>query len=137
MCGFTDPDNRRTYPWGHEDQELINFHKAIIRIHKECGELKTGSLKSLDRDYNYMAYARFTEESQTIVVINNNDHEIEKTIKVWLAGVPKETMLTRIFTSDENGYSTEEEFIPVLSGRITIKVPKFSAILLRYTKEEE
>ena len=23
VCGFTDPDNRRTYPWGHEDQELI------------------------------------------------------------------------------------------------------------------
>ena len=20
VCGFTDPDNRRTYPWGHEDQ---------------------------------------------------------------------------------------------------------------------
>ena len=25
VCGFTDPDNRRTYPWGHEDQELIAF----------------------------------------------------------------------------------------------------------------
>ena len=22
VCGFTDPDNRRTYPWGKEDQEL-------------------------------------------------------------------------------------------------------------------
>ena len=28
VCGFTDPDNRRTYPWGHEDKELIDFHKA-------------------------------------------------------------------------------------------------------------
>lgn len=27
VCGFTDPDNRRTYPWGHEDQELIAFHQ--------------------------------------------------------------------------------------------------------------
>ena len=27
VCGFTDPDNRRTYPWGHEDQELIAFHR--------------------------------------------------------------------------------------------------------------
>lgn len=34
LCGFTDPDNRRTYPWGHEDQELLAFHKEMIRIHK-------------------------------------------------------------------------------------------------------
>ena len=36
VCGFTDPDNRRTYPWGHEDQELIAFHREMIRIHKRC-----------------------------------------------------------------------------------------------------
>ena len=29
LCGFTDPDNRRTYPWGHEDQELLAFHKEM------------------------------------------------------------------------------------------------------------
>ena len=34
VCGFTDPDNRRTYPWGNENQELIEFHRDIIRIHK-------------------------------------------------------------------------------------------------------
>ena len=35
LCGFTDPDNRRTYPWGKEDIVLIDFHRDIIRIHKE------------------------------------------------------------------------------------------------------
>ncbi len=34
VCGWTDPDNRRTYPWGHEDMRLIAFHKEAIRIHK-------------------------------------------------------------------------------------------------------
>ena len=34
VCGFTDPDNRRTYPWGHEDQQMLGFHKEMIRIHK-------------------------------------------------------------------------------------------------------
>ena len=45
VCGFTDPDNRRTYPWGREDHELIAFHKEAIRIHKEHPALRTGSLK--------------------------------------------------------------------------------------------
>lgn len=40
VCGFTDPDNRRTYPWGHEDKEMLDFHKKMIQIHKSCPELK-------------------------------------------------------------------------------------------------
>ena len=35
LCGWTDPDNRRTYPWGREDQNLIQYHRDIIAIHKE------------------------------------------------------------------------------------------------------
>ena len=31
LCGFTDPDNRRTYPWGREDREMITLHKELIR----------------------------------------------------------------------------------------------------------
>lgn len=30
VCGFTDPDNRRTYPWGAEDQELMEFHRRPL-----------------------------------------------------------------------------------------------------------
>ena len=33
VCGWTDPDSRRTYPWGKEDQELIpaiTAHKTIF-----------------------------------------------------------------------------------------------------------
>lgn len=44
LCGFTDPDNRRTYPWGREDYQMIDFHRVMIRIHKKYEVLKTGSL---------------------------------------------------------------------------------------------
>ncbi len=135
VCGFTDPDNRRSYPWGHEDRDLIEFHKAIIKIHKECRELRTGSIKSLDRDYNYLAYGRFNRTSQIIVLVNNNDHEIEKKVSVWQVGVPKESMLTQIFATTDAGYSTEHTELPVISGNITIKLPRFSAMILRHTEE--
>ena len=29
MVGWTDPDNRRSYPWGKQDWELIEFHKDM------------------------------------------------------------------------------------------------------------
>ncbi|MCH5274967.1 MAG: glycoside hydrolase family 13 protein [Lachnospiraceae bacterium] len=137
VCGFTDPDNRRTYPWGHEDKELISFHKEIIRIHKECPELRTGSLKSLDKDYNFLAYARFNRKYSTVVLINNNDYEIEKKVSVWETGMSKETILTKVFESNDSGYSTEKVEIPVISGKITVKLPRFSATVLRHVKADQ
>ena len=42
VCGFTDPDNRRTYPWGAEDQELVEFHRQAIAMHKRYRTLTYG-----------------------------------------------------------------------------------------------
>ena len=33
VCGWTDPDSRRTYPWGREDLELMEFHRYMAGIH--------------------------------------------------------------------------------------------------------
>jgi len=57
VCGFTDPDSRRTYPWGQENRELVEFHKEMIRIHKREKPLRTGSLKMLSWSSNILAYA--------------------------------------------------------------------------------
>lgn len=35
VCGWTDPDSRRTYPWGKEDLELIEFHRYMTGIHRK------------------------------------------------------------------------------------------------------
>ena len=76
VCGFTDPDNRRTYPWGHEDKELIAFHRAVIQIHKQNREFISGSLKYIVEEYNVIGYGRFTKDAQSVILVNNNDHEV-------------------------------------------------------------
>ena len=137
-CGFTDPDNRRTYPWGREDHDLLAFHKAMIAIHKTCEELRTGSLTALAQDKNFLAYARFNNESRTIVFINNGAQKLTKTISVWEAGVPtqKSVSLTCLMQTDTSGYSTEKVEIPVTEeGCITVTMPKYSALVLRHTDE--
>ena len=132
VCGFTDPDNRRTYPWGHEDHELIDFHKEIIRIHKRNKEFLTGSLKELARDYNVIGYGRFTKEGQSVILINNNDHEISKELTVWYLGIPQECTMKRLFLTTADGFTTEEQEYSVMSGNVTITLPATSAIILRY-----
>ena len=132
LCGFTDPDNRRTYPWGKEDKELIQFHKDIIRIHKENQCLRDGSIKYIDADYNYLAYGRFKKEECCVVVVNNNSHEITKTLTVWEVGVPKDATMVQLLETTEEGYSIEPKEYEVKMGKITVTLPKTSAVILKW-----
>lgn len=134
VCGWTDPDNRRTYPWGHEDLEMIDFHKKIIKLHKENQEMLTGSLKYVAHDYNYLGYGRFTKDEASVILINNNDYEVSKEVSVWQLGIPKEGILKQLMITDENGFSFERREHLVISGKIDIKLPKTSAVILKYSK---
>lgn len=134
VCGFTDPDNRRTYPWGQEDHELIDFHKKIIRIHKSHQELKTGSIKYIDSDYNYLAYGRFTRQEQCIVVVNNNNYEMEKEVTVWEANIPRTGTMIQLIQTHEDGYTTEPVEYRIYAGKVKLQLPKFSAVILKHQK---
>lgn len=136
VCGFTDPDNRRTYPWGHEDQDLIDYHKELIAIHKKYPEFKTGSVKFMDKDYNLLAYGRFTRKGgHNLIVINNSDKEIRKTFSVWNLGVPKEGFMETLIETTPKGFSTAKKQVPVIGGKVTITLGPTSGIILHYEDE--
>ena len=132
LCGFTDPDNRRTYPWGHEDHELIAFHREIIRIHKGNQELKTGSIKYIDADYNYLAYGRFSRREQCVILVNNNHHELEKEVMVWEVNIPRSGVMVQLIQTTERGYSLEPVEYSIFAGKIKVSLPAFSAMILKY-----
>ena len=87
LTGFTDPDNRRTYPWGREDRQMFAFYKSAIAMHKNHPVLKTGSIKFLGGGYQYIAYARFDDREQIACLFNNGSEQIQVTVPVWTAGV--------------------------------------------------
>lgn len=132
VCGFTDPDNRRTYPWGHEDQELITFHKEMIRIHKQNPEVIRGSLMKLYAQPFVTAYARFTAEEQTIVIVNCSDGIRDITVNVWRAGVPSNTRMNRIMVTTNEGFNTDIVQIPVVKGKLEVSLLPQSAIVLKH-----
>ncbi len=136
VCGFTDPDNRRTYPWGREDKEMIRFHKEMIRIHKNCPELLTGSIRELCADRNFLAFARFNRTAAAVVVINNNDFEVTKEITVWPAGIPRDAKLHPEISSDNMGFVLDGAPIRVKDGILTITLSRKSGTVLRYNSFE-
>ncbi|MGL5259929.1 MAG: alpha-glycosidase [Lachnospiraceae bacterium] len=137
VCGFTDPDNRRTYPWGNEDKELIRFHKEMIRIHKENVEFKTGSLKHVLEEENLIAYGRMKGKDASVVIINNNDHLVVKDIPVWHLGVPRDAMMRRLMITTREGFDELEIDFKVTGGSVSITIPPVSAIIYKYTEKKE
>ena len=111
---------------------MIQFHKDIIRIHKENQSLRDGSIKYIDADYNYLAYGRFKKEECCVVVVNNNYHDITKTLTVWEVGVPKDATMVQLLETTEEGYSTEPKEYEVKMGKITVTLPKTSAVILSW-----
>lgn len=135
VCGFTDPDSRRTYPWGQENRELVEFHKEMIRIHKREKPLRTGSLKMLSWSSNVFAYARFQEGEQIIVVLNNSKELKEVTIPVWQAEVPMKGKMERLMYSWEKSYTTERDIYLVEDGETVVNMGKHSVLIMKPVRE--
>jgi len=131
VCGFTDPDNRRTYPWGKENRELIEFHRVAVAMHKDNRVLAEGSFKDLYGERNVIAYARFDKQDSIIVIINNNNFEKVINIPVWEANVTDKNYLRQILQTTENAFSTYNLEYSVDGGYLKIGLRPHSAVVLK------
>lgn len=139
VCGFTDPDNRRTYPWGKEDQQMLDFHRSMIKLHKEYEVIRKGSLNFLWNDYQGLSYGRFSDNEQMIVILNNlaEDREIE--VEVWQTGISRQedTVLERVMLTYRAGYTQEKDSYIARGGIVRLNVPGYGAVILYHKDEEE
>jgi alpha-glucosidase len=137
VVGWTDPDNRRTYPWGHENFELIEFHKYIIAMHKRISCLRTGSLKILIGADHLLAYGRFDRDNQAVVVVNNGEYDRTVIVPVWQLGIPDGVgVLKRILCTWEQGYNVGRVLADVRDGYLKFQTGPMSAHLFVAGKYE-
>ena len=62
LVGWTDPDCRRTYPWGYEDTDLIEMHRELTKLRKDNPVFANGSIKPLFADTGIICYTRFQND---------------------------------------------------------------------------
>lgn len=131
LCGWTDPDSRRAYPWCHEDEELIQYHKELIRIHKEHQVLRTGSILFLFGEYQCISYGRFDDNEHIVVAINISQDTRHMEIPVWRLGVTQPTRMARVILTDAGGFSIETKVYQVQSGKLILDCPPETAVLVK------
>ena len=134
VAGYTDPDNRRVYPWGNEDKKLIEYHREIIKIHKRYESLKFGALMELPTPYGCIAYGRKKGEEIVITVVNSLNVTLELKLSVWMLGVGTNRKYYRVMLTDKNEYSINKKTYRDKSGVLTLEIPPKGAIILSNVK---
>ena len=130
LCGWTDPDNRRTYPWGKEDLELLEFYRYMCSIHKRVPALRRGCLKRLLADHQLIAYGRMSGRSKAAVAVNNRDSERDVELPVWQLGIQDDELLFRVMVTTEEGYNVGKVLVDHSQGFVRLKLAPVSSVLL-------
>ncbi len=84
MEGYRDPFNRRPYPWGQENADLLKHYKKIGEMRIKEPLYAQGDFDIIKCDSDILAYARYDENSFALTVINrgNTKFEIESNLSL-------------------------------------------------------
>lgn len=128
LTGWTDPDNRRAYPWGREDQSLIDYFRALAGLRGALPVLRLGSVKPLCADWGHIAYARFDAEDWAVVACNNAASPVEIDLPLRDIGVPDGARICIRFTSRDQAVGATPAGV-VRQGMLRCQVPANTAIV--------
>ena len=70
--GYRDPFNRRTYPWGREDQELLAHFKRLGKLRQECEPLRLGDIQFFQADDQKLGFSRTYNGKQIKIYVNRS-----------------------------------------------------------------
>jgi len=81
LQGYKDPFNRRCYPWGHEDTELIEYVSELSRVRKSIPNMKKGRTYFVVNDKEIVddrlaVFTRQGDDVDYIVFINRSGQEV-------------------------------------------------------------
>lgn len=81
MQGYKDPFNRRCYPWGKENGELVEWYKKLGKIRNENSVFKDGRFEILSAVAGCVAFSRKNDDEAILVISNSNPHPITYYVK--------------------------------------------------------
>ncbi|MEG1584677.1 MAG: 4-alpha-glucanotransferase, partial [Anaerovorax sp.] len=84
LQGGKDPENRKTYPWGRENQALLQLYRKIINLRKQYSILTDGAFYCSFVG-NALLITRSKADEKITLLINQNREEIRFKITETLA----------------------------------------------------
>ena len=129
LTGWTDPDNRRTFPWGKEDTVLMSLHVSLAKIRNGYPMLRHGSVEFLWMQENFISFGRWDDVQKIAVAINSGAQALEIELPVWKLDITKGEVV-QLLESFNGEYSVAPKTYIANDGIVKIKVEPQGAIIL-------
>lgn len=72
MEGYKDPFNRRTYPWGRRDEDLLMWYRRLGHCRRQCPALVQGEMLPLPTGEDVVCFVRRAEQSVLLCAVNRS-----------------------------------------------------------------
>ncbi len=77
MEGFEDPFNRRTYPWGQADSDILAWFTALGKARHQWEALRTGELHWRKTEDGVLAFTRGKGQNAVLAAANRSDKTVQ------------------------------------------------------------
>jgi 4-alpha-glucanotransferase len=74
--GFEDPYNRRTYPWGNEDQDLLAWYQLITKLRADHPVFQNGTWKPYEASDDLFVFERRNDNALCFCLFNRNSRAV-------------------------------------------------------------
>ena len=115
MQGYEDPLNRRTYPWGQEDESLSAWYRRLGQLRRERLSLQVGQIRYLYAAGGGLVLERRAEAEVTVAALNAGAEDLESAIP-WADALATDAM-------------TGQQFLAA-DGIVRLTLPGRSGVLL-------
>lgn len=132
QVGWTDPDSRRTYPWGKEDGALIELHRCFAALRQSVHCLRLGSIKELYAGQGSIAYGRFDGTDCAVAVVNRSEEEVCLSIPVWELGVRSGEKMKEELVVQGGGAVRGSGESQIVFGRLRVQLGAKSGCIYSY-----
>ncbi len=75
MEGYSDPFNRRTFPWGKENRELLSHYVKIGKIRTQNEVYKEGEFELIHLSGSILIFKRYDDKANSYITVFNNSNE--------------------------------------------------------------
>ncbi len=115
MEGYEDPLNRRTFPWGQEDEGLLRWYRRLGQLRGGRPSLQQGDICYLHADGSGLALRRQWDGEVTTAAMNSGKEPLTMTLS-WPHPIATDAMTEQQFLADH--------------GAVRLTLPPVSGVLL-------
>ncbi|MET0771661.1 MAG: alpha-amylase family glycosyl hydrolase [Candidatus Limnocylindrales bacterium] len=130
LSGQDDPDDRRPYPWGAEDADLLAWYTRLGELRADRSALATGDLVWLGSEdaVGALGYLRRSADDAALVAVNVGSEDW--TLDLDVTGRLPDGLTLTDALADLVGGSHDTAPVVVVEGRVRVPIPARGVRLL-------